>query len=615
MALDRAATVEHIRNFVIIAHVDHGKSTLADRFLELTGTVEPRRMQPQYLDRMDLERERGITIKMQPVRMRWRASGEEYILNLIDTPGHADFAYEVSRALAAVEGAILLVDAAQGVEAQTVANFELARREGLALIPVLNKIDLRTARLDETAAELGALVGCDPGAIRRISAKTGQGVPELLDAVTRQVPPPRAAAAGAPARGLVFDSHFDAFRGVVAHVRVVDGSFARGQPLLMLASASRAVAAEVGYFAPAPQPTERLESGEIGYLATGLKEPETVRVGDTVTTVKSEIRNKKSDIGRVEALAGYREPEPVVFASAYPEDADEYPKLLDGLKKVRLSDAALSFAPEASEALGRGFRLGCLGMLHLEIVSERLRREHGVALIMTVPSVAYRVRRQGGTETVASAAHFPDGAQAEEPWVRLEVLTPLAALGAVSTLLGAATRGRFLGQDHLGAERVALRYEAPLADILTDFADDLKSVSAGYASFSYELAGYRPADLLRLNVLVAGQAEPALARVVAREAAYREGRAIVGRLKELLPRQVFAVPVQASAGGRVIARETVPALKKNVTGYLYGGDRTRKMKLWAKQKRGQARLRHSGRVEIPADVFRRLLARASPDQP
>ncbi|MEK7108692.1 MAG: translation elongation factor 4 [Patescibacteria group bacterium] len=626
--------MERIRNFVIISHVDHGKSTLADRFLELTGTVEKRKMREQFLDQMDLERERGITIKMQPVRMVYQNQNSKskfknnppqadtkilpfdfYILNLIDTPGHADFTYEVSRALAAVEGAILLVDATQGIQAQTVANLELARREGLALLPAVNKIDLPAARVEEVEGELVRELGCDRGDVLKISAKTGEGVAALLEAIVGRIPPPRVRGGGptrtgAVPRALIFDSHFDPFHGIIAHVRVFEGLFQKGDSINFIATERRADVLELGYFSPALQPAGTLGAGEIGYIATGLKQPEAVRVGDTV--VNSRTQEAGSKAVEIEPLPGYEEPRPVVFASFYPEDPEAFEKLRESLAKAQLNDGAISFAPESSPSLGRGFRVGCLGMLHLEIAGERLRREYGLAVVVTSPSVAYRLEGgpYGEGTLVSSAARVPDGGYRAiaEPWARVEVYTPQRSLGAVMELLRQA---RAVGIEHhyRGEARLAVAADVPLADILADFSDALKRVTEGYGSFRYELVGYRPGDLVRLDILIADRREEALSRVVPRDRAYREGRAIIEKLKALLPRQLFAVSIQAAAAGRILARETLPALKKDVTGYLYGGDRTRKMKLWKKQKRGKARLEIRGRVVIPSDVFLQLLRR------
>lgn len=591
----------HIRNFVIIAHIDHGKSTLADRFLELTGTIASRQMRPQYLDQMELEREKGITIKMQPVRMPYSSGGREYMLNLIDTPGHADFGYEVSRALAAVEGAILLVDATQGVQAQTIANLHLAARQGLAVIPVINKVDLAGARVQSAEAELIAITGASAADIVKISAKTGDGVPKLLNAVVERIPPP--SGGSSYPRALVFDSQFDPYRGIIAHVRVFDGVFRAGDAFHTAVTERRADALEVGVFTPALAPGRVLSAGEIGYIATGLKEPGAIRVGDTIL-----------GHGSFEALPGYREPQPAVFASIYPKDADDYERLADALAKMKLSDAAITYEPESSDALGRGWRMGFLGMLHMEIVGERIRREYGLDLILASPSVAYRVMTADGREAIVySANRLPDQSRIREiaePWVKLEVIAPSGALGIVMELLS-KTRGRYQSQTYIGIDRVAITYEAPLRDVIVEFADSLKRVTAGYGSSSYEPIGYRPADLVRLDVMVAEEPEDALAQIVPREDAYRIGRQITEKLKELLPRQLFAVSIQAALGGRVIARETLPALKKDVTGYLYGGDRTRKMKLWSKQQRGKARMKKTGRVDIPPSVFRELLKSGS----
>ena len=591
-----------IRNFVIIAHVDHGKSTLADRLLELTGTVEARKMQPQYLDQMDLEREKGITIKMQPVRMAYEQAGRKFILNLIDTPGHADFSYEVSRALAAVEGAVLLVDAAQGVQAQTISNLHLARDQGLVIIPVINKIDLAGARVSEAEAELVSITGAAASDILKISAKTGAGVRELLRSIVERIPAPSEGTG--TARALIFDSQFDPYRGVIAHVRVFDGVFRAGATIRTVATARQAEAMEVGSFAPAFMRAGSLGAGEIGYVATGLKEPDAIRVGDTLLGAAA-----------ADALTGYHEPQPAVFASVYPTDADDYERLRDALAKIKLNDAAIMYEPESSEALGRGFRIGFLGVLHMDIAGERLRREHGLDLTFAAPSVAYRIARaDGGEEFVYSASRLPDPhhiRKISEPWVRLEVITPAASLGSVMKLLS-ETRGTYRSQTYLGPTRIAITYDAPLRDILVEFSDALKRVTAGYGSASYEPIDYQPGDLARLDAVIAGEVEPALSQIVPLEEAYRIGRRMAVKLKELLPRQLFPVSIQAAVGGRIIARETLPALKKDVTGYLYGGDRTRKMKLWSKQQRGKERLKKTGRVDIPPSVFRKLL-RSSDD--
>ena len=650
---------KRIRNFVIIAHVDHGKSTLADRFLELTGTVEPRKMHEQYLDRLELERERGITIKMQPVRMVYRPAALEnrpgglggidevdrdrstvsispseapptarlpagqgragidqaersYILNLIDTPGHADFAYEVSRALAAVEGAILLVDATQGIQAQTLSNLELARSQGLAIIPAVNKIDLARSESEQAALELARLLGIEPKAVFLVSAKTGEGVRELLTAAIERIPPP--ANARGPAggdqmfAGLIFDSNFDPYQGVVAHVRVFSGVLRSGDAFRCLATGAEFSALEAGIFSPDRTPRKELGAGEIGYVATGLKEAEKIRAGDTLVRVADAGRDPPPD-----PLPGYREPALVVFASMFPENQDDYRALREALSRLKLEDSALVSEPEDSPALGRGVRTGFLGLLHLEIVSERLRREYGLRLIITSPSVPFRVhpKRGGAPQTVFSASRLPDASEIaaiEEPWAELEIVTPGAGLGAASTLL-AERGGRILEARTLSADRLLVIAEAPLREVIVDFADRLKSATRGFASFSAKPAGFRPAALVRLDLRVAGTPVPALAEVVPQAEAYHIGRSRVERLKSLLPQELFPVAIQAEVGGRIIARETIPALRKDVTGYLYGGDRTRKMKLWAKQKRGKARLRAAGRVTIPAAIFVELLKR------
>jgi len=609
-----------IRNFVIIAHIDHGKSTLADRFLEITKTIESRKMREQVLDRMDLERERGITIKMQPVRMMYKLKIQSeklkvgsseifnfklFTLNLIDTPGHVDFNYEVSRALAAVEGAILLVDATQGVQAQTIANLHLAQKEKLAIIPVINKIDLPNADREAVAKEVATLLKISPDEILAVSGKTGAGVVELLEAVITKVPPPDLHL-GEPTRALIFDSQFDAYKGVIAHIRVVSGSLKGSDKIRMLGAGTIGEIVEVGRFNPDREETASLGAGEIGYVATGLKEAG-VRVGDTI------ILEREFGLGP-RPLAEYLEPTPVVFASLYPASADNFPQLKDSLDKLKLNDAALSYEMEASEALGRGFRVGFLGMLHLEIISERLRREFGREIIVSTPSVSYRLQlRSGATLMVYAAADIPDEGEVlsiAEPWVRLEIIAPSEHLGRILKLLE-TTRARYIDTTYLSALRLLLVYRIPLKEIIVDFYDRLKSVTSGYASMGYEFYGYETGELVRLDVLIAERRERAFSTVVHVSEAYNEGRRIVARLKELLPAQVFALSLQAAIGGRVLARETIPALRKNVTGHLYGGDRTRKMKLWQKQKKGKKRLAALGRgaVEIPPDVFLKMLKR------
>lgn len=601
--------MEPIRNFCIIAHIDHGKSTLADRFLELTATVERRKMQAQYLDQMDLERERGITIKLQPVRMRYNLAGRDYILNLIDTPGHVDFSYEVSRSLAAVEGAILLVDATKGVQAQTLANFHLAQAQGLAIVPAVNKIDLPAARTASVKEELAYLLGVEPAEIIEVSGKTGANVELLLKRVIERVPPPKPAPQGNPAqvRALIFDSTFDPYKGVIAYVRVFDGRLRRGDRIVAAATRAKADALEVGFFSPQLVPADALEEGQIGYVATGLKDPGLIRVGDTVTLQQTLAPSGAADF---QPLPGYRDVRPMVYASFFPENSDDYDVLKDALGKLKLTDAALAYEPESSAGLGRGFRLGFLGMLHVEIVSERLKREFGLRLIVSSPSVEYLITLKSGVETrIRSAAMLsdPSGIQTlAEPMVALEVITPVACLGAVMDLL-ATVRSQYLRTDYLGAETALLKYKVPLAEIITDFYDRLKSVSSGYASMSYEPAGFQPGDLVRLDILVANDLVEPFSRIIPRQDAYHQGRAVIEKLKDIIPQQLFAVALQAVIGGKVIARETISARRKDVTGYLYGGDVTRKMKLLKKQKRGKAKLKESGRVNIPHEVFLEML--------
>ena len=594
--------MQNIRNFCIIAHIDHGKSTLADRFLELTGTVEKRKMHEQFLDQMELEQERGITIKLQPVRMNYKPQATHYTLNLIDTPGHVDFSYEVSRSLAAVEGAILLVDATKGVQAQTLANLHLAQKQGLVVIPVINKIDLPNARVEEAEEEIRNLLN-DDSEVLKISAKTGRGVAEVLEAVIKKIPPPHSTfrIPDSRFRALIFDSAFDTFRGIIAYVRVFDGEIKAGDKIKLFASKTDCDVIEVGYFTPVLKKENKLLAGEIGYIATGLKNPGQVRVGDTIF---------KSQVAGVEPLGGYKEPKPMVFASFFPESSDEYDVLKDALGKLKLMDASLIYEPESSPALGRGFRLGFLGMLHVEIVSERLRREFKLSLIISTPSVEYHVAtKRGEVISVRSAAALPDPSQIEsiqEPMVGLEILSPVTYLGQLMKLV-AETRGQYTATDYLSKEVIILKYLMPLSEIITDFYDKLKSVSSGYASMSYLPSGYQTADLVRLDILVASELVEPFSKIVPREHAYHEGRRIVEKLKEVLPRQWFVVTLQAAIGGKIIARETISALRKDVTGYLYGGDVTRKKKLLEKQKRGKAKMKERGRVDIPQGVFLEML--------
>ncbi len=589
-----------IRNFCIIAHVDHGKSTLADRLLERTGTVEPRQMQDQYLDRLDLERERGITIKAQAVRMLHHArDGRTYVLNLIDTPGHVDFGYEVSRALAACEGALLVVDASQGVEAQTVANFYQALEHDLALVPVINKIDLPAADVEGTRRQLGEL-GFRPEEALAVSAKEGWGVDELLEAVVERLPPPRGDRT-APLRALVFDSHFDSYKGAIAYLRVFDGEVRRGDRILLLATGGRFEVTEMGHFAPDLRPVEALGAGEVGYIAAGMKDVRDCRVGDTVTL---------ADRPCAAPLPGYRPVKPMVFCGLYPVDSSDYDDLRDALARFQLNDAALTYEPETSAALGFGFRCGFLGLLHMEVVQERLEREYGLELIATAPSVAYRVTLTDGTVLeIQNPAELPDRAriaELAEPYVRATVFVPGAHVGAVMELCQ-ERRGEFLGMEYPDPQRVRLEYRLPLAEIMYDFFDQLKSRTRGYGTLDYQWEGFRPSELVKLDVLVAGEPVDALSVIVHRDQAQARGRRLVERLRELIPRQLFEVPVQAAVGGRVIARETIRALRKDVLAKCYGGDVTRKRKLLEKQREGKRRMKQVGRVEIPQEAFMAVL--------
>jgi GTP-binding protein LepA len=598
-----------IRNFCIIAHIDHGKSTLADRMLQLTGVVGERQMRAQYLDRMDIERERGITIKSQAVRLPWTGQdGSPYVLNLIDTPGHVDFTYEVSRSLAACEGAVLLVDAAQGIEAQTLANLYLALGADLQLIPVLNKIDLPAAQPERYAEELAGIIGCDPGDVLRVSAKTGEGVRELLDAVVAQVPPP-AGDPEAPARALIFDSVYDTYRGVVTYVRVVDGRLTRREKSLMMSTGAAHDTLEVGVISPEPIPTGALGAGEVGYLITGVKDVRQARVGDTVTSAARPAS---------EALAGYAHPRPMVFSGLYPLDGDDYPDLRDALDKLRLNDAALVYEPETSAALGFGFRCGFLGLLHMEIVRERLEREFGLSLISTAPNVVYRVVLESGKEvTVTNPSEFPGGsggpsprdgaaegkvAQIYEPVVRATVLSPADYIGTIMELCQ-SRRGTLLGMDYLSADRVEIRYRMPLAEIIFDFFDQLKSRTRGYASLDYEPDGEQEASLVKVDILLQGQPVDAFSQIVHADFARDYGVAMTSKLRELIPRQQFEVPIQAAIGSKIIARENIRALRKDVLAKCYGGDITRKRKLLEKQKEGKKRMKTIGRVEVPQEAF------------
>ena len=582
---------DRIRNFAIISHIDHGKSTLADRFLDLTHAVPERQMREQFLDRMDLERERGITIKAQAVRLQH----EGYVLNLIDTPGHVDFTYEVSRALAACEGAVLLVDAAQGIEAQTLANHHLAEQAGLAILPAVNKIDLPHADVDEAVREIAELVGAEPDEVLRLSAKTGQGVPELLRAIVDRVPAPGRDREG-PARALIFDSAYDPYRGVVAYVRVVDGSLPGRSRIRMMVTGLESEAEEVGAFAPDPVPVESLGPGEVGYLVVGQKDVRRAKVGDTVTLTSRPAS---------EPLPGYREPKPMVWAGLYPVEGDDYPDLRAALERLRLSDAALAFEPESSRALGFGFRCGFLGLLHMDIVRERLEREFDLSLLATAPNVELKVRRGYEALWVHNPSEMPAPGtydSVEEPVVVATVITPSASLGPVMELCQ-ARRGTMEEMRYLSPERVELRYLLPLAEIIFDFFDQLKSRTRGYASLDYEHAGHREADLVRVDVLLHGEPVDAFSSVVQRDQATTYGRRMVERLRDLIPRQLFDVAIQAAMGSRIIARETVKARRKDVLAKCYGGDVTRKRKLLEKQKTGKRRMRRVGQVDVPQEAF------------
>jgi GTP-binding protein LepA len=589
-----------IRNFCIIAHIDHGKSTLADRMLQLTGVVEGRAMRAQYLDRMDIERERGITIKAQNVRLPWKVGDQEIVLHLIDTPGHVDFTYEVSRALEACEGAVLLVDAAQGIEAQTLANLYLALEKDLTIIPVLNKIDLPAADPDRYAAEIAHVIGCDPGDVLRVSAKTGHGVKELLDEVVARVPPPEGAA-DAPARAMIFDSVYDTYRGVITYIRVVDGRITPRERIKMMSTGATHELLEVGIVSPEPKPSVGLGVGEVGYLITGVKDVRQSKVGDTITSQRH---------GATEPLTGYREPRPMVYSGLYPVDGSEYPDLREALDKLQLNDAALTYEPETSAALGFGFRCGFLGLLHLEITRDRLEREAGLDLISTAPNVVYRVvldsqDRDGGKElTVTNPSDWPTGkvAQIFEPVVKVTVLAPSEFIGAIMELCQ-SRRGQLGGMDYLSETRVELRYTMPLAEIIFDFFDALKSRTRGYASLDYEEAGEQESDLVKVDILLQGEPVDAFSAIRHKDAAFAYGTTMTSKLRELIPRQQFEVPIQAAIGSRIIARENIRAIRKDVLAKCYGGDITRKRKLLEKQKEGKKRMKTIGRVEVPQEAF------------
>ncbi|WP_237565505.1 translation elongation factor 4 [Ornithinimicrobium cavernae] len=595
-----ATPPELIRNFCIIAHIDHGKSTLADRMLQETGVVEQRLMRAQYLDRMDIERERGITIKSQAVRLPWAVADESgrevaHVLNMIDTPGHVDFTYEVSRSLAACEGAVLLVDAAQGIEAQTLANLYLAMENDLAIIPVLNKIDLPAAQPEKYAEELAGLIGCEPEDVLRVSGKTGVGVTELLDTIVRTLPAPTGDDS-APARAMIFDSVYDTYRGVVTYVRVIDGNLSPREKIAMMSTRATHELLEIGVSSPEPIPSKGLGVGEVGYLITGVKDVRQSRVGDTVTTAVKPAS---------EALGGYKDPKPMVFSGLYPIDGSDYPVLRDALDRLKLNDAALVYEPETSAALGFGFRVGFLGMLHLEIVRERLEREHDLDLISTLPNVVYQVGMEDGTQIeVTNPSEFPGGkvATITEPVVRATILAPSEFIGSIMELCQ-NRRGTLRGMDYLSPERVEMRYTLPLAEIVFDFFDALKSRTRGYASLDYEPDGEQEADLVKVDILLQGEAVDAFSSIVHRDKAYAYGVMMAGKLKELIPRQQFEVPIQAAIGARVIARENIRAIRKDVLAKCYGGDISRKRKLLEKQKEGKKRMKMVGSVEVPQEAF------------
>jgi GTP-binding protein LepA len=611
-----------IRNFCIIAHIDHGKSTLADRMLQLTGIVDARQMRAQYLDRMDIERERGITIKSQAVRLPWKKDNAHYVLNMIDTPGHVDFTYEVSRSLEACEGAVLLVDAAQGIEAQTLANLYLAINADLRIIPVLNKIDLPAAQPERYAEELAAIIGCDPSEVLRVSAKTGEGVEDLLNTIVDLVPHP-VGDPDAPARALIFDSVYDTYRGVVTYVRVVDGKLSKRERMLMMSTQSVHETLELGVISPEPIPSDGLGAGEVGYVISGVKDVRQARVGDTITS---------SSGGAKEPLAGYSHPKPMVFSGLYPVDGDEYPELRDALDKLQLNDAALVYEPETSTALGFGFRCGFLGLLHMEIVRERLEREFDLSLISTAPNVVYRVVMESGREIqVTNPSDFPGGIdgfaaaggtpkgntggkikEVFEPIVRATIISPSDYIGTIMELCQ-SRRGVLRGMEYLSTDRVEIRYTMPMAEIIFDFFDQLKSRTRGYGSLDYELDGEQEANLVKVDILLQGQPVDAFSQIVHADNAREYGLAMTSKLKELIPRQQFEVPIQAAVGSRVIARENIRALRKDVLAKCYGGDITRKRKLLEKQKEGKKRMKTIGRVEVPQEAFVAALSTTQTD--
>ncbi|MDD5144779.1 MAG: translation elongation factor 4 [Candidatus Pacebacteria bacterium] len=586
--------MKKIRNFLITSHIDHGKSTLSDRLLEITQTVPLSKMKEQFLDAMELERGKGITIKMHPVRMDYKTENEEYILNLIDTPGHVDFSYEVSRSLAAVEGAILLVDATKGIQAQTISNLEMAKKQNLVIIPAVNKIDSPQARVEETKEDMAKLLGISKEEILPISAKTGQNLKELLDLVITKIPAPQGDKEK-PFRALIFDSKFDSFKGIIAYVRIMEGSISANEKIHLLQAKEEGEVKDLGYFKPQLISAPKLEAGEIGYIATGIKEPGKVRVGDTIA--------KESNVS---PFGGYKEPKPVVFASVYPENSDDFENLKVALAKLKLNDASFTFEPETQESLGRGFRCGFLGTLHAEIISERLKREFDLGLVISIPSVVFRIFDQKGKElSVYSPSEWPSPSEIkeiQEPWVRMEIITPMPYFGRISDLLK-AVGGKSVEVKYFGSGNMIIIQEVPLKAIITGFYDNLKGVSQGMASMDYEILGYRPAELVKMEVLIAGKKEEALSKIVYKETAFLEGKKMVEKLKEVLPSQMFAVSLQAVVGGKVVARETISAKRRDVIAPLYGGDYTRKKKLLEQQKKGKKELKDKGKMHIPPNVF------------
>ncbi len=588
---------ENIRNFSIIAHIDHGKSTLADRILELTGTINREKMQEQFLDNMELERERGITIKLQPVRMNYSSNGQDYMINMIDTPGHVDFSYEVSRSLAAVEGVVLLVDATKGIQAQTLANLELAQKQNLVIIPVINKIDLPGARTDDVADDIAEIIDVDPDQVLRISAKNNINVDKVLEEIINKIPAP-VADDQKPLKALIFDSKYDSFKGVLAYCRIVEGVIKKGDRIYLVAANAKGDAKDIGYFLPALTSKNEIRAGEMGYIATGIKEPGMVRVGDTITQLESRD---------IKPLAGYKELNPVVFVSFYPESNDDFGVLREALEKIKLTDPALTFEPEFKEVLGRGFRCGFLGSLHVEIISERLRREFDLELVISSPSVVYKIiDNKDNQKLIMSASDWPDPSgikETQEPWVLLEIMTPSSYMGGMMDLLS-TMGGKYIDTKYFKGDKIMIIYETPLRKIITGFHDKVKSITQGYASFNYNITGFRKGDLVKLEVLIGFNVEEAFSKIIAKDEAFTEGRKLVDKLKDVLPSQQFSLAIQARIYGKIIARETVKAQRRDVTAPLYGGDVTRKRKLLERQKKGKKKLQEkSGRINIPAESY------------